>query len=251
MENKPPVNKLVPILVVLLIVASFFIGTLYTRVKTLEKGTVAGAQNNGQVAGNNNVPTQPQEPAADAKVDIELKNTDQVLGNKNAKVAVVVYTDYQCPFCGRLATDALAQVRKEYVDTNKIKLIVRDFPLFQIHPYAEKAAEAANCAIEGGKFWEYHDKLFANQTALTVDDLKKYAASVGLNAANFNTCLDGGKYADAIKQSAAEGEKYGVRGTPASFVGTVSGSTVKGAINISGAQPFDSFKTAIDAALKT
>lgn len=254
LSNSLPQNtsKLVPVLVILIIVASFLLGSMYTKIKMLESGTVAGAKtvNNG-AAPNNNPPgaNPPAQPPPEAPVDVDLGDAP-VLGNKNAKVALVEYTDYQCPFCGQFFTNALPQIKKDYVDTGKIKLVVKDFPLTAIHPFAQKASEAANCANDQGKFWEIHDTLFKNQQALTIDDLKKYAGDLGLNSGTFASCLDSGKFADKVKNSVTEGEKVGVRGTPASFVGRLSGNIAKQATSISGAQPFEAFKTAIDAALK-
>ena len=246
MNESSPQSKLVPFLVVVLIVASFLIGSLYTKVNMLEKGVatakgaVAGAQ-----AGANTPPVDPTPKPVDVEISKGL-----VTGNANAKVALLEFTDFQCPFCGRLFSDALAQIKKDYVDTGKVKLIVRDFPLVQIHPYAQKSAEASHCAEEQGKYWEYHDVLFQNQQALTMDDLKKYATNLGLNVLQFTSCVESGKYADRISQDTKDGENIGVRGTPASFVGVLSGTTVKNAVQISGAQPYSAFKVALDEALK-
>lgn len=245
MDNTPSSsNKLVPVLVVLLIVASFFIGSLYTRVKTLES-TSTGTNNNVAGAVANNQPAAPAAPTGPVDIDI---SGYPVLGNKDAKIAIVEFTDYQCPFCAQLVNNTFPDVKKNYIDTGKIKYIVRDFPLTQIHPQAQKAAEAVNCAEEQGKFWEYHDVLFKNQTALTIDDLKKYAVNLGLNTGTFNSCLDTGKMAEIVKKDQAEGEKYGVNGTPSSFVGVIEGNTVKG-VQVSGAVPFESFKATIEEQL--
>lgn len=243
--NPVPGNKLMPILVVLLVVAAFFIGSLYTRVNLLEKNSVA--ETPGQVAGtqgNNAAPAQP----TPGPVAVDVTNAP-MLGSKDAKIALVEFTDYECPFCGRLFTDSFPQIKKDYIDTGKVKYYVRDFPLVSIHPNAQKSAEAASCANEQGKFWPYHDKLFTNQQALKIEDLKKYAADLGLNTTQFNNCLEGAKYADKISNDTKEGSAYGVRGTPATFVGVANGNTVNG-IEISGAVPFDVFKTAIEDALK-
>mgnify|MGYP001606461195 CR=1 FL=1 len=249
--TQQPGNKLVPVLVILLVIASFLIGSLYTKSNLLEKGAVAGA-NNGNVAGANTggnaVPPANPAPAETTPVDVDVSGVE-FLGSPNAKVAVVEFTDYQCPFCGQLFKNAYPQIKKDYIDSGKIKYMVKDFPLFQIHPYAQKAAEAASCARDQKKFWEMHDTLFNNQTALTTDDLKKYAGNLSLNTGTFNDCLDSGKYADAVKKSATDGEALGVRGTPASFIGKISGNTVNG-VQISGAVPFETFKAAIDKALK-
>jgi protein-disulfide isomerase len=237
-------NKLIPVLVVLVIIAAFFIGSLYTKVQMLEKGTTNTAQNNnGQVAGTGN--QAPQVQPTPGPVDITIGSADPILGNASAKITLVEFTDFQCPFCKSLADNAMVQVKKDYVDTGKAKLIVRNFPL-PFHEFAQKSAEAAECAKEQNKFFVYYDKLFANQDKLTVDDLKKYAADLGLNTANFNSCLDNGKMAYKVKSDTALGTKAGVQGTPSVFVGTMKGDTFTGT-QVSGAVPFDVFKTAIDS----
>lgn len=255
MENPTPTtgSKLIPVLVVLLIVASFLIGSLYTQVNMLKSGsstntnvTAAGAGNNGAGQAAGAAGPEPPSPIVDS---IDISGVP-VRGEKSAKVAIIEFTDYQCPYCGQLFTNTYPSIKKEYIDTGKVKYLVSDFPLTQIHPYAQKAAEAASCALDQNKFWEMHDKLFTNQTALTVDDLKKYATDLGLNSGNFNSCLDDGKYADKVAKSIKTGEGYGVRGTPASFVGTLEGNTVKNATMVSGAVPFEQFKSTIEEALK-
>jgi len=104
---------------------------------------------------------------------------DPVLGSSNAPVTMVEISDFQCPFCGKYARETFPQIKKEYVDTGKVKIIFKNFPL-PMHPNAQKAAEAAECAADQGKFWEYKEKLFANQNNLSVEDLKKYAQESGL-----------------------------------------------------------------------
>jgi protein-disulfide isomerase len=122
----------------------------------------------------------------------------------------------------------------------KVKLVFRHFPLTSIHPNAQKAAEASECANDQGKFWEMHDKMFADQNNLGVDNLKTMAKSLGLSTSKFNDCLDSGKYTQKVTASENEGAQYGVQGTPATFVnGTL----------VSGALPYDSFKQVIDSAL--
>jgi protein-disulfide isomerase len=174
---------------------------------------------------------------APTKVDITLKDTDHVRGDADAKVTLVEYSDFECPYCQTLNT-TLDQILTDY--KGKVKLVYRYFPLTSIHANAQKAAEAAECAGDQDKFWEMHDKLFANQSALTVTDLKKYAKDLGLNTTTFNNCLDKGTDAAIVTSDQTEGESYGVNGTPATFInGTL----------VSGALPYASFKTAIDAAL--
>ncbi len=133
--------------------------------------------------------------------------------------------------------DALAKVRETYKD--KVKLVFKDYPL-NFHNNAMKAAEAARCAGEQDKYWEYHDVLFKNISALGLENLKKFAVDLKLDAAKFNTCVDSGKHVAAINKDMADGTKVGVTGTPA-FV-------INGRF-LSGAQPYDAFQTAIEDAL--
>jgi protein-disulfide isomerase len=151
-------------------------------------------------------------------------------------VTIVEFSDYQCPFCARV-NPTLEQVRKTYGD--KVKIIFKDFPLPN-HPQAPKAAEAGHCAGEQGKYWEMHDQMFANQRALNVPELKQYAASLGMDAAKFNQCLDTGKHAGLVASGTAQGEKMGVNSTPTLYV---NGRP------LIGAQPFEAFKQIIDEEL--
>jgi protein-disulfide isomerase len=160
-------------------------------------------------------------------------------GNDSAKVVVVEFSDFQCPYCGNAAKDAVAQIERDYVNTGKVKLVFKHFPL-PFHQYAAKAAEAAECAKDQGKFWEMHDKLFSNQAALTVDDLKRYASDLGLNTAEFNQCLDSGAKIQFVHNDVNYGTQLGVTGTPTFYI---NGN------QIVGAQPYATFKQAIDTAL--
>ncbi len=154
-------------------------------------------------------------------------------GGAKAPVTIIEFSDYQCPFCGR-AEGTVDQVMKTYGD--KVRLVYRDFPL-PMHPLARPASEAANCANAQGKFWEYHAKLFANQTALSEDKLKEYAKDLGLDTAKFEACLAQKPFKAAIDKDIEDGSKVGVTGTPAFFI--------NGRM-LSGAQPFDKFKEVID-----
>jgi len=147
----------------------------------------------------------------------------------------------------------LPQIETDYIKTGKVKYVVMDFPLEAIHANAFKAAEAARCAMDQGKFWEMHSRLFANQRALTPEQLPKHAEALGLDVPTFKACLDGGKYAAEIRKGLAEGQKAGVTGTPGFFLGMTNPSdahvTVLGAIT--GAQPYANFKAAIDGLLSS
>jgi len=164
---------------------------------------------------------------------------DPSWGPADAPVTVVEFSDFQCPYCARFVTDTYPQIKQQY--EGKIRFVFRDFPLSTIHENAEKAAEAAGCANEQGKFWEYHDILFNNQQALDVASLKNYASQLGLDTAAFNQCLDSGTRAQEIQKDYQDGISYGVQGTPAFFVN---------GLLVSGAQPLSVFQSAIDAALQ-
>ena len=146
-------------------------------------------------------------------------------GPATAKVTVVEFSDFQCPFCARVLP-ALQQVEKAYGD--KIRFVFRQFPLESIHPLARKAAEASLCARDQGKFWEMHDAMFADQAGLAVDKLKEKATKIGLDAAAFAACLDGGKASAEVSTDLGIGQSVGVSGTPATYV---NGRMIDGAVD--------------------
>ena len=155
-------------------------------------------------------------------------------GPAKAPVTIVEFSDFHCPFC-RSVLSTLAQIESRYGD--KIKLVFRDFPIESIHPGASKAHEAARCANEQGKFWAYHDKVFASPPKSSPEIFKGLAKEVGLDMTGFESCFDSGKYQAAVKKDIDEGNRLGVSGTPAFFI--------NGRL-ISGAQPFDVFARVID-----
>ncbi|MBI5077649.1 thioredoxin domain-containing protein [Candidatus Falkowbacteria bacterium] len=164
---------------------------------------------------------------------------DYFLGAKDAKVVLIEYTDFECPFCLNHSKTS-KKINETYGD--KIKFVVRHFPL-SFHENAQKAAEAAECAGEQGKFWQMYDVLFATNEAKTmgIEKWKAEAKKMGLNVTKFSECLDSGKYADKINQEIADGAAAGVDGTPATFI---NGQLVSGAL------PFEQFKSIIDGLLK-
>jgi protein-disulfide isomerase len=159
------------------------------------------------------------------------------LGNAKASVTLVEFSDYQCPYCGRVEP-TLKRLLAAYGD--KIRFVWKDFPLTQIHPQAFKAGEAAHCAGDQGKYWELHDVLFNKQAELQVDDLKRHALTLGLNADTFNQCLDSSKYAERVRDGVSEGGQLGVNSTPTIFIN---------GRRLSGAQPYEVFAAVIDEEL--
>jgi len=139
---------------------------------------------------------------------------DPSIGPSDAKLTIVLFEDFQCPFC-RQAFAAIRTAIAKYSD--RVRFVYRDFPITEKHPQAQKAAEAANCAHEQGQFWAYHDKLFLNADKLSVTDLKLYAQQLRLDTTTFNTCLDTGKYAAEVTADFQDGLEAGVTGTPTFF----------------------------------
>jgi len=185
--------------------------------------------------------TPPPAPAAapeapPSKVDIKIGDAP-VKGPASAKVTVVEFSDFQCPFCGRV-NPTLKEIEDQY--KGKIKIAFRNLPL-PFHDKAHLAAEAALAANEQGKFWAMHDKLFANQQALDRPSLEKYAQEIGLNMNRFTAALDSGKFKDKVDSDAKEGAAVGATGTPTFFINGT---------RLVGAQPADKFKELIDAELK-
>ena len=235
------------ILFFLLIIASFLIGVLVTKVSYLEKGVTvnnaaAGTNTNGTI--DQNQAAAPQQPTG--PVDVAVGHLP-VLGDENAPVTLVEFSDFECPFCEALFTDTLPQIKKDYIDTGKAKLYYRHYPLTSIHPNAQIAAEASECANDQGQFWNYHDLLFGNQqewAALSGDavnsKLVEYATSLGIDSGSFQECLTSGKFTDNVNKDLNDGMSAGVDGTPATFI---NGYLLVGAV------PYEQFKAQIDAQL--
>lgn len=162
---------------------------------------------------------------------------EPTLGPATAPVTIVEFSDFQCPFCQRVQP-TLKALLKDYPD--KVRLVYRDFPIPQLHREAKKAAEAARCAAEQGKFWEYHDVLYANPTRQREPDLRRYAERLGLDESRFSDCVRSGRHAATVERGMADGKKLGVTGTPSFFV--------NGAPLI-GAQGLDEFKAIVEREL--
>lgn len=219
----------------LLIAASvLFVGS--GGVASLFRGATVGPQ----------ATDQPAAPIDTSKLE---DGEDPVLGTADAKVTVVEFSDFQCPYCRAFYNDTFGLIKKTYIDTGKVRLVFRDFPLTQIHPSARPTALAGACAAEQGKFWEFHDAMFAQQdkkdptggtVSFGVSDIKSWASGLGLDMAKFDACLDSEKYASEVDRDQADGNALGVNGTPSFFI--------NGALVV-GAQPFSVFQQAIDAAL--
>ena len=173
---------------------------------------------------------------APPRVDVGADD-DPFMGPQDAPVTLVEFSDFQCPYCRRVQ-GVLKRLMTAY--HGQLKLVFRDFPLRQIHPEAQKAAEAAQCANDQGQFWQYHDRLFA-VTELGIEDLKQYAVELGLDAEQFNACLDSEKYRQEVQKDMDDAIAAGVNATPSFFVN---------GLPINGAVPFERFVEMVELALE-
>lgn len=234
-------NKITPILVGALVIFAFVAGSLWTKVKNLEQRTENQGEKKQIPEQKQQVPEEPQILKVKDQGEI-VKDNRAVKGTKDAKVTIVEFSEYQCPFCKRYVDETYVKIMAEYGD--RIRYIFRDYPL-PFHQHGQNTAQSARCAGEQGKYWEYHDKLFENQAVWSsLKDAKEtllgYAGELGLNNNQFNDCLTSGKYAQAIKDDFALGQKIGVNGTPTFFINGTK---------LVGAQPFEKFKVIIEEEL--
>jgi protein-disulfide isomerase len=185
----------------------------------------------------------PSSAASQSKSAHEVSvGSGPILGSASAPVTIIEFSDFQCSFCKRFWADTLPKLREAYIDKGKVRFIYRHFAILGKH--SEQAAQAAECAAEQGKFWEYHDQLFKNQggLAFTETKLSQYARDIGLNAGAFGTCLGTGKFREKVERETAAAAYVGGRGTPFFIVNQR---------HLVGAQPYDVFRRVIDEELET
>ncbi len=212
--------------------------------------TPAGEQTSaGAETGQMSVQTEAPRPTIDPETRRQLMEylVPQVRhfkGRADAPVTIIEFSDFQCPFCGRFATQTAPQIEAEFIKSGKVR--IGYWPMAFLGEESLWAAEAGECAADQEKFWEFHDKLFAsqngeNQGAFTKDNLKQFAADIGLDTAAFNDCLDSGKYTQAVQEQTGTANELGVRSTPAFIINGMP---------LMGAQPFSVFQELIETALK-
>jgi protein-disulfide isomerase len=171
------------------------------------------------------------------------------LGNQEAKVTVVEFTDYQCPFCSRFEQSTFKQLKQAYIDTGKVRWVVLDMPL-SFHKEAQLASMASHCAGEQDKFWEIRELFFQNQRNLQLEDIARYAQQTGIETEAFNQCINSNRYQEAIQRDIAEAEKQRITGTPTFIIARSAPDVVNGK-RIIGAQHYNVFSSEIDALLNT
>ncbi len=232
-----------PVLVVLLMIASFFMGMLIDKVQYLSHNGSTAPTYAAQQQQAPSQPNQPQAAAPGQKQDVALGHFP-ALGKSDAKVHIVEFADLRCPFCEKFFTDTEPQIIKDYVDTGKATFSFRQYPF--LGPASTVAADAAECANEQGKFWDFHDYMYKNQpsesdTSLYAPDkLTDVAGQLGMDATQFRQCLDSKQDDSKAQADLADGQKAGVTGTPTVFID---------GIPVVGAQPYSAFQTLIDQEL--
>ena len=183
---------------------------------------------------------------APARVKVALSDRP-IRGDKDAPLTLVEFTDYQCPYCQRFFRDTYPQLKAKYIDTGKLRLVVKDFPL-SFHKNARKAAQAAHCAGDQERFWEMHDLLFDNANRLQAKLLPGYAEALSMDVAEFDECLASNRHLTAIDGDSRDARTAGITGTPSFVLGKTDGDTLVGA-RITGAKPLQIFERQIEALL--
>ncbi len=235
---------------------SILISSGYIRVNTPKNKGVGSNLTTAPGSGVPNVPTQKPSNVPDDSGPVKVSiDDDPILGNKDAKLTFIEFSDFECPFCKSFFSTTLSQIKKDYIDTVKVKFVYRDLPL-PFHQNAQKEAEAAECAREQGgdqAFFKYHDQIFArttsNGTGLALDQLSIIANDIGLNGNQLQQCLDSGKFKDEVDKDIADASKAGAGGTPTLFIGKTTSDGIITATKVVGAQPYAVFKTIIDQQL--
>ncbi len=219
----------------------------------------AGAQVKALAGSLKGAAATPAPSAAPGRIHVS-EDDDPAVGSKDAKVVMIEFSDFQCPFCRSWYSRTLPELERDYIATGKVRLVYRDFPLYDpprgltLHPGARPWAMAAECARDQGRWREMHNKIFDEQNkqglgTVTYDDYaavaKQWAREVGLDAAKFDACLDSQKYAAEVEKDYQDGLSAGVSGTPTFFIG----SPQRGYISLVGAQPAAAFRQAFDSEL--
>ena len=250
--KKSTFNGLIIGLILAVGVAAFFAGSYTTN---LNSNQVSEEDLDEVIAKLELKILQNQLSTGQPKLPVKISaDNDPIIGNPDAPITIIEFTDFQCPFCARFHTQTLPLILEEYIEQGKVKLVVRDFPIQSIHPNALPAAVASECANEQGKAKEMHDMLFYNQNEWSKQEtvgalslFSQYATEIQLEQETFDSCLTSGKHIDEIRKDLRDGQSYGVTGTPGFFIG----NDQIGYVELKGAQPFESFKKVIDAQLNS
>ena len=249
--KKSTFNGLIIIIIIAIGVAAFLGGL---HISNLDSNQISQKELNEAIAKLELKILQNKLPSSQPIIELKISaDNDPIIGNSNAPITIIEFSDFQCPFCAKFHIQTLPKIIDEYIKEGTVKLVFRDFPIQSIHSNALPASLAAECANEQGKFKEMHDKLFDKQNEWNnknIDNViilfNQYALEIGLEEEKFDSCLRNGKYVEEIQKDLNDGRTYGISGTPGFFIG----NDKIGFVELKGAQPFESFKKVIDSQLK-
>jgi protein-disulfide isomerase len=243
-------NSLIISIIIITGIAAFFAGSF---VSNLSSEQISQKELDNAIAELELKILEKQLPTKQPSIPLEISaDNDPIIGNPDAPITIIEFSDFQCPFCARFHIQTLPTIMEEYIEKGSVKLVFRDFPIQSIHPNAVPASVAAECANEQGKFKQMHDMLFEKQkewsdleTVYAIELFNQYSEQINLEQEQFSSCLSTAKYVKEIQNDLDDGRTYGVTGTPGFFIGNQQ----IGFVELKGAQPFESFKNVIDRQL--
>ena len=249
--KKSTFNGLIIIIIIAIGVAAFLGGL---HISNLDSNQISQEELNEAIAKLELKILQNKLPSSQPIIELKISaDNDPIIGNSNALITIIEFSDFQCPFCAKFHIQTLPKIMEEYIKDGKVKLVFRDFPIQSIHSNALLASAAAECANEQGKFKEMHDKLFENQNewnSKNTDNViilfNQYSLEMEIEEEKFDSCLRNGKYVKEIQKDLEDGRAYGISGTPGFFIG----NDEIGFIELKGAHPFENFKGIIETQLK-
>ena len=249
--KKSTINVLIITIIIITGVAAFFAGSY---VSNFNSDKISQEELDNAIAKlelkilEKQLPT--NQPALPLKISSE---NNPVIGNPDAPITIIEFSDFQCPFCAKFHMQTLPTIMDEYINKGTVKLVFRDFPIQSIHPNAVPASIAAECANEQGEFEQMYHMLFEKQkewsnleTSYAITAFNQYASELQLNEEKFDSCIKNVKYIEEVQKDLNEGRTYGVTGTPGFFIGNEK----IGFVELKGAQPFESFKKVINSQLE-
>ena len=244
-------NSLIIAIIIITAIAAFFAGSF---VSNLNSEQISQKELDNAIAELELKILEKQLPTNQPSIPLKISSgNNPVIGNPDAPITIIEFSDFQCPFCAKFHMQTLPTIMDEYINKGTVKLVFRDFPIQSIHPNAVPASIAAECANEQGEFEQMYHMLFEKQkewsnleTAYAITAFNQYASELQLNEEKFDSCIKNVKYIEEVQKDLNEGRTYGVTGTPGFFIGNEK----IGFVELKGAQPFESFKKVIDSQLE-